>query len=82
MSGHYELQADIAAIGSDRDLLPALHHAVGDPVERPDRLAAIIGGRYRGAERAEEFGERNGVPGELLVRLHPTKVIAGFDVAD
>lgn len=39
-----------------------------------------IGGRYMGADRAEEFGKRNGVPGELVVRLRPTKVIAHFDV--
>ncbi len=46
------------------------------------RFAALIGGRYMGADRAEEYGERNGVPGELLVRLHPTKITAGFDIAD
>lgn len=44
--------------------------------------ATRIGGRYMGADRAEEFGARNGVPGELLVRLHPTKVMAHFDLAD
>ena len=33
-----------------------------------------------GADRAEEFGRRNAVPGELLVRLQPTKVIAVFDM--
>lgn len=45
-------------------------------------IATRIGGRYMGAERAEEFGRRNGVPGELVVRVRPTKVIASFDVAD
>ncbi|GAA0660754.1 PPOX class F420-dependent oxidoreductase [Kitasatospora atroaurantiaca] len=44
--------------------------------------AGRIGGRYMGADRAEEFGARNGVPGELLVRLHPTKVIASRGIAD
>jgi len=34
-----------------------------------------------GADRAEEFGRRNAVPGELLVRLHPERVIATADVA-
>jgi hypothetical protein len=34
-----------------------------------------------GAERAEGFGHRNGVPGELLVRLHPERVIAQTDIA-
>ncbi|HEX4252406.1 MAG TPA: PPOX class F420-dependent oxidoreductase [Pseudonocardia sp.] len=42
--------------------------------------ATRIGGRYMGAERAEEFGKRNGVPGELVVRIRPTKVIANLDV--
>lgn len=27
-------------------------------------------------------GERNGVPGELVVRLHPSKITAAFDIAD
>lgn len=51
----------------------------------PDELlgtATRIGGRYMGAGRAEEFGRRNGVPGELVVRVKPTKVHAAFDVAD
>ena len=34
------------------------------------------------AERAEEFGKRNGVPGELVVRIRPTKVIAAFGLAE
>jgi hypothetical protein len=29
-----------------------------------------------GAERAEEFAKRNAVPGQLIVRITPTKVIA------
>jgi hypothetical protein len=29
-----------------------------------------------GAGRAAEFGARNGVPGELLVRVTPARVIA------
>lgn len=43
--------------------------------------ATAIGGRYMGPERAEEFGRRNGVPGELVVRVRPVKVLADFDVA-
>ena len=43
--------------------------------------AAAIGARYMGAARAEEFGARNGVPGELLVRLNPERVAAGKDLA-
>ena len=42
--------------------------------------ATRIAGRYMGPERAEEFGARNGVPGELLVRLHIEKVTAVDDL--
>lgn len=51
----------------------------------PDELlrwATEIGGRYMGRERAEEFGRRNGVPGEWLVRIRVEKVIAERDLAE
>jgi PPOX class probable F420-dependent enzyme len=44
--------------------------------------ATKIGGRYMGAERAAEFGKRNGVDGELLVRITATKTIAQRAVSD
>lgn len=44
--------------------------------------ATRIAARYMGEQRADEYGERNGVPGELVVRITPRKVIAAFDVAD
>ena len=50
-----------------------------DPAELL-RTATAIAARYVGPERAEEFGRRNGVPGELVVRLRPTKVLAALDV--
>jgi PPOX class probable F420-dependent enzyme len=46
------------------------------------RWATRIAGRYMGSERAEEYGARNGVPGELLVRLRPERVHSGLDLAD
>ena len=46
------------------------------------RWATRIGGRYMGDHRAEEFGRRNAVDGELLVRVHPTRVVAEDGVAD
>jgi PPOX class probable F420-dependent enzyme len=45
-------------------------------------VATRVGARYMGEDRAAEFGARNAVPGELLVRLAPTKVIAEAAVAD
>ena len=44
------------------------------------RTATAIAARYMGAERAGEFGQRNGVPGELVVRLRPVRVLADFDI--
>ena len=51
-----------------------------DPAELV-RTATAIAARYMGAGRAEEFGRRNGVPGELVVRLRPVKVLVNFDVS-
>lgn len=51
--------------------------------EEPDELirtATLIGARYMGPDRAEEFGRRNGVPGELVVRVRPVKVLAAFNM--
>ena len=45
------------------------------------RWATAIGERYMGADRAAEFGERNAVDGELLVRLHADHVFAQADIA-
>lgn len=56
---------------------------VAEVSEDPEDLlktATAIGGRYMGADRAEEFGRRNGVPGELVIRIVPTKVIAALDM--
>lgn len=50
-----------------------------DPAELI-RTATAIAARYVGPERAEEFGRRNGVPGELVVRVTPTKVVAQLDM--
>jgi PPOX class probable F420-dependent enzyme len=54
--------------------------ASADPDEVLD-IATRTGARYMGADRADEFGRRNAVPGELVVRVRPTKVITGFDIA-
>jgi len=46
------------------------------------RWATVIGGRYMGDDRAEEYGRRNGVAGELLVVVTPTRVTGALAVAD
>ncbi|HLI01571.1 MAG TPA: PPOX class F420-dependent oxidoreductase [Acidimicrobiales bacterium] len=44
--------------------------------------ATVLGTRYMGAEQGEEFGRRNAVPGELVVRLRPASITSAADMAD
>jgi PPOX class probable F420-dependent enzyme len=46
------------------------------------RWATALGARYMGADRAEEFGQRNAVPDELLVRVRPSHIVAIAGMAD
>ncbi len=55
---------------------------LNDDVDEARRTATLSGARYMGADRAEEYGKRNGVPGELTVRIKATKVISSFNMAD
>jgi PPOX class probable F420-dependent enzyme len=56
--------------------------SLGEDPEEMLRLATQIGGRYMGLDRAEEYGRRNAVPGEILVRVSPTRVLAEDRIAD
>ena len=56
--------------------------SISEDLDEVRLWAGRIGGRYMGEDRAEEYGARNGVPGELLVRVTPTKVIAARNIAD
>lgn len=58
------------------------HVDISEDLDQLLRWATVLGGRYMGADRAEEYGRRNGVPGELLIRLHPDKITALADIAD
>jgi PPOX class probable F420-dependent enzyme len=53
-----------------------------DDLDEVRRWAARLGGRYMGADRAEEFGARNGVPGEVLVRVSLDHVVAYRDITE
>ena len=44
--------------------------------------ATRIAGRYMGQNLAASYGQRNGVPGELLVRVTPTRIVAQANIAD
>ena len=45
------------------------------------RWGTRIGGRYMGADQADDYGQRNAVPPEMVVRVTPTKIVAKVDVA-
>ncbi len=45
-------------------------------------LSIAIARRYMGDELAEQYGRRNAVEGELLLRLHQFRVAAEEDIAD
>ena len=76
-----------AAVIVDDEVAPyAFVHIRGrvtlsEDLEELLRFATAIGARYMGADRAVKFGRRNAVPGELLVRLRPERVIAATAVA-
>ncbi|MEV4918255.1 PPOX class F420-dependent oxidoreductase [Streptomyces tirandamycinicus] len=55
---------------------------LGEDAEQLRHWATRIAARYMGEDRAEEYGARNGVPGELLVRMRVDKVQALAGVAD
>jgi PPOX class probable F420-dependent enzyme len=54
---------------------------ISDNLDEVLRIATIIGGRYMGENKAEAFGARNGVEGELVVRLHINRLIGRDDIA-
>lgn len=55
---------------------------VSDDPEGLRHWATVIGGRYMGDAQAAAYGARNGVPGELVVRLRPSRIVAQAGVAD
>ncbi len=54
---------------------------LSDDLEALREWATAVGARYMGQDQAEAFGNRNGVPGELLVRITPTRVIFEKEIA-
>ncbi|MFK0259816.1 PPOX class F420-dependent oxidoreductase [Streptomyces angustmyceticus] len=54
---------------------------IGDDLAEVRHWATRIAARYMGEDRAEEYGARNGVPGEVVVRVRIDKVVAFAGVA-
>ena len=55
---------------------------LSDDLDDVREWATRIGGRYMGPDRAEEYGARNGVAGELVARLRPERVVSASALAD
>ncbi|MEU3192274.1 PPOX class F420-dependent oxidoreductase [Streptomyces sp. NPDC006992] len=53
-----------------------------DDLEMMRSWATRLGSRYMGADRADEYGRRNAVPGEYLVRARVERAVAFAGVAD
>jgi PPOX class probable F420-dependent enzyme len=71
------------------DERPPFHFVtVSGPVTWTDDPAELlewstrIAGRYMGADRAEEYGRRNAVPPEVVVRVTPARVVAKVEIAN
>ncbi|MGK4581952.1 PPOX class F420-dependent oxidoreductase [Kitasatospora sp. HPMI-4] len=55
---------------------------LGEDLSEVREWAGRIGARYMGEDRREELAARNGVPGELLVRVRIDHVIAVAELAE
>jgi PPOX class probable F420-dependent enzyme len=56
--------------------------SLSDDLDTMRHWATRIAARYMGEAQADAYGKCNAVPGELLVRVHPTKIVAIKGVAD
>lgn len=56
--------------------------SISEDLEQMLPIATRLAERYMGADRAEEYGRRNAVPGELLVRLRPGRITALAGISD
>jgi PPOX class probable F420-dependent enzyme len=56
--------------------------SISEELSEVARWATIIAGRYMGSENADRYGRRNGVPGELLVRVRPSHIVAQADLSE
>lgn len=54
---------------------------ISENLEELRAWATRIAGRYIGPDLAESFGQRNGVPGELLVRVRVTRLIGQAEIS-
>ena len=77
-----------AVIYVDDDTPPFAYVRLDGAVTLSEDLEVMLGwstriaSRYMGPGQAEAYGRRNAVPGEVLVRLTPTRMVTETGVAD
>lgn len=80
-TGQAALSIDDTSEGSSYVAIEGTVTIEPDPAQ--SRLwAGRLGGKYMGEDRAGEFGERNGIPGEVVCRLRPTHMSGMHGVTD
>lgn len=88
VKGKNLLRTGYAAISMDDNTPPFNSVRIEGPVEFSEdpeevqKWAGIIGGRYMGEDKVDVYAERNGVPGEMIVRIKPERVSGLRGVAD
>ena len=66
---------------SPEEIVAPLAQYLGVDQAIASRAEVDEAGRYMGEDRAEEYGRRNAVPTELLVRVSPTHIVVARDIA-
>lgn len=56
--------------------------SISTDLDELSHWATALGGRYMGPEAAEQYGQRNAVEGELLVRVTPTRILGQAAIAE
>jgi PPOX class probable F420-dependent enzyme len=88
LKGRTLRRAGYAVLTVDDPNPPFAYVSVGGParicedVEEMLPWSIALGRRYMGDDAAEQFGRRNAVPGELLVRIVPDSIVAFSGIAD
>ena len=75
-------QGVVSPLGVGREAFVSALAAGDDAQKAAFGVPTILDASKVGEARAAEFGRRNAVEGELLVRVRPRKVVAQKNIAD
>lgn len=87
VKGKNLLRSGYAALSMDDSVPPFNSVRIEGPVTFETKMDVVkhwsgkIGARYMGADQEAIYAERNGVPGEMICRLSPSRISGLKDVA-